>query len=142
MASAAFVRKAGALARMMTTATAWVGASRYAVIVKNTYTPNIAHTTYADISADECDTVGYQAVQLTGQGFVNDDSVDCDDIDVTLSDTVNPIGRYVFILEGSAASPQAADIITGSWDGSNGGNNDVTINAAVAINAARVIDIT
>ena len=141
MPSAAFVKKTGAIARMMTAGTAWASSNRYAVIVKNSYTPNVAHTTYGDISANECDTAGYQRVQLTGQSFVSNDNPDCNDIDFTLSSTVVPVGRYVFIVEGVAPTPNAGDIITGYWDAANGASTDLNFDAVTAVNSTGIINV-
>lgn len=83
----------------------------YAILLGNGYTPDLAHDTYSDVSAQEIGDVDYNPVALSGKSVavVTTDDIlyDCDDISFGTDVTIG--ARYLAIVKGSAASPQAAD---------------------------------
>lgn len=123
----------------------WDEGTHYAALIKNAHTPAATNTTYSTISAQICTSSSYAHVALasktlTRSGLV--ETMDCADIDFSSSGANTMVGRYCYILEGTAASPQSTDAVIGYIDLNSGGSADVNVNAAIAIASTGVITYT
>ena len=102
----------------------FLGSGVYAVLVDAAHTPNRAtDNAYSAISANECDDEDYSRQDLTSKTVAVEATrvrFDCGKITFTASGDVS--GQYVYFLYGTAASPQAADVILGHVDLTGDGN--------------------
>ena len=102
----------------------FLGSGVYAALITTSHTPNRASDTqYSHISANEA-TGGDYSRQALGSKTVAVESTrvrfNCGKITFTASGDVT--GRYLYLLYGTAASPQTTDVILGHIDLTGGGN--------------------
>jgi hypothetical protein len=93
----------------------WDADSFYAILVDADYVFSAAHTTYADVSAEELADPDYGPQALSGKtvALVDTDDVlyDCDNISFGSNVSIDASGGHLLILQGSAGAPQAADLL-------------------------------
>lgn len=93
-----------------------------AILVKSTYTPvKGTHATYADVSAHECDDVGYAPVVLTSKSFTLIDGatngeilVDC--ANISFGSSVTLTGKYIVIVKRAGGSLASTDKLVAYGD--------------------------
>ena len=107
----------------------WDEGNHYLILVKNAHVPLLTHTTFGDLT-NLCDSANYAHQQLTGKAF-NSGNCDFDDPDFTSGGANVMVARYVFLIEGTAGSPQAGDRIIGYWDLNVANQIDVNIDQAM-----------
>jgi len=114
----------------------WVNDDHYAVLATTTESPDVgAQVDYEDI-LEECADGDYDQIALTGEAVAEESNkvrFDCDEI--SFGDTVSITGRYLYILEGTAATPVAGDEIIGHID-LDGADNVSSVNAKFSFNPA------
>ena len=102
----------------------FINSGVYAVLVDAAHTPDrAADVTYSDISANECVDADYSRQALASKTIALASTsvrLSCGKITFTASGDVS--GQYVYLLYGTAASPQAADVILGHVDLTGSGN--------------------
>lgn len=102
-----------------------------AVLVDAAQTPNRAtETTYADISANECDDVDYSPQVLTDKAITVEDTnvrVTCGKITFTAEGDVT--GEYVYLVFRDGAELASTDRILGHIDLTEGDGNISSTNA-------------
>jgi hypothetical protein len=102
----------------------FLGSGVYAVLVDTAHTPDRAtDDAYSDISANECGDTDYSAQALASKTIALASTsvrLSCGKITFTASGDVS--GRYVYILFGTAATPQSTDVILGHVDLTGSGN--------------------
>jgi len=94
-----------------------------AILVTNSHVPSLAHSTYADITA-ECADADYLQQMLSGTGFSEAAGVvtfDCADIVFGTSVTLS--GRYLVLVHQEGVSLAATDRLIGYMDLDDTGGN-------------------
>jgi hypothetical protein len=96
----------------------------YAVLITTTHTPNRAtDTAYSNISGNESADADYDPVALAGQAISIQSTrirFTCNKITLTAAGDIT--GRYLYLLFGTAATPNSADRVLGYIDLTGGGN--------------------
>jgi hypothetical protein len=110
----------------------WVTSAHYFVLVKSTKTPSQTENAYSNISGHLCNSAGYAHQAAAGKAFLssaNSNAADCDS--PNFGDGM--LCKYLFLLSGTAGSPQASDRIIGHWDLDTPGTADITVNGPLNI---------
>lgn len=95
----------------------WAADTVVAVLLSNTYTPALTHSTFADISATQISDVGYAPVALTGKSSVRASGVitfDCDNISYGSSVTI--AAKYLVVVKRAAGALASTDQLIGYID--------------------------
>lgn len=112
--------------------TRWNGGPHYSVLVESAHTPSTSHSTFSDLT-NICSSTGYAHQQLNNKAFLADGSCTCDDVDYTAGGANPCVGRYEFIVEGTAGSPQAGDRLIGWKDQNPAAATDATFNGPINV---------
>lgn len=100
--------------------TAFASDDCYAVLLDSNYTFDPTDDTYSDISGDEIEDADYDPVALSGKSvsIVSTDTIryGCSNISFGSEVTINAAGGSIVIVKGTAASPQAGDLLLFHWD--------------------------
>lgn len=102
----------------------FLGSGVYAVLVDDAQTPNRAsEASYSAISGNECTDADYSRQALASKSASIEATrvrFTCGKITFTASGDVS--GRYLYVCYGTAATPQAGDVILGHIDLTGDGN--------------------
>lgn len=109
------------------------------------YTPAATHTTWSEVSANECADGDYAQQNATGVSITQAAGTVTFDIgDVDFGNTVTITAKYLILIQGTVAGGAGTDRLVGYVDLSSGGgsvsstagNFDITINASGIVTAA------
>lgn len=117
----------------------WDESTHYGVLVKHAHVPDVGDTAFSDLT-NICDSVNYDHQNIPGKIFTNG-AADSSSIDFTDSGADVMECRYLYIIEGVAASPNAGDVVIGYVD-LTGVASDGNLNAAITIDATGIIIYT
>ena len=114
----------------------WASYAYYAVLATNSETPDRdTQVDYADILA-ECADGDYAPVALASKAVAeNSNKVSFDCAKINFGATVSISARYLYILQGAAASPVSTDEIVGHID-LDGASNISSVNAEFSFDPA------
>jgi len=128
MAAGSFLTHVTGLTTLLSSGNWATADAHYAVLVTNSATPDRStESSYSDISANECSDGDYDQVNIANKAVaVSGTNVrfDCDKINFGSSVTIS--ARYLYVLSGDYASPQASDEIVGHVDLNDGGSADIS----------------
>jgi hypothetical protein len=114
----------------------WTGGTVKAVLLTAAYTPDTAHSTFADISANEITDVGYAQAALTNKTCVrtaNKVLWDCDNI--SFGTNVSLTAKYLALVYQAGGSVAAGDLYIGYIDLNVGaGLSATSSNASFGVN--------
>lgn len=120
------------------------GASYYWALLLAAYTPAATHTTWSDVSANECADGDYAKQNAASVSIVQTGGTVTFDIgDVDFGNTVTITAKYLVLVRGTVAGSSGTDRLVGYCDLNNGGgsvsstsgNFDITINASGIVTA-------
>lgn len=103
----------------------------YAVLLDESYTPDLAHDTLSDISGDECSDLDYDRLDLTGWGVTGADIV-ADDLD--FGTDVDIGAQFLVLVVGTTGTSAGTDEILcyvqldGSGNLTSGGGGNFQVN--------------
>ena len=109
----------------------WITDNHYAILVKSGQTVVPAGAIQSDIIGNVCDDAGYGHIDLTGEAInIRVTRVRFDCAKINFGATVTLSGRYVYILNGTAAGSGAGDVVIGCIDLRTENDGDVSSVAA------------
>ena len=117
----------------------WDESTHYGVLVKHAHTPNVSNTTFSTLT-NICDSVNYANKDIPAKAFLAG-NVDSGSIDFTNVGVDVMTCRYLYFIEGVAASPQAGDVVIGYVDLTDVAS-DGLLNATINIDAIGIIEYT
>lgn len=95
----------------------WANDTIVAVLLSPSYTPSLAHSTWADLSATQIADAGYAPVVLTGKTSVlSAGKVLWDCADINFGSNVTLTAKYVAIVKRAAGALAGTDRIIGYCD--------------------------
>lgn len=106
-----------------------------AVLLGSGYTPSAAHSTFADISAQEISDADYAQKAVTGQtvtGAGGTVTADCADISFGASVTIT--AKYLALVKGTAGSLVSTDKLVGYCDLNSSGGTVSSTSGAFSVN--------
>jgi hypothetical protein len=114
----------------------WTSATVRAVLLTAAYTPDVDHSAFSNISANQITDVGYSAVTLSNKtsNVVGGKILwDCDNI--SFGNTVTLTAKYLALVNQAGGSLSASDIYLGYIDLNVGaGQSAVSSNSSFVIN--------
>ena len=102
----------------------------YWALVTSAKTPSQADNVYSTISSFLCATGGYAHQVVGGKAILSTGAIDANDPDFG----TGMVGKFVYLLTGTAGSPGANDRIIGHY------NLDTTVSTNVTVNGAIILD--
>lgn len=111
------------------------------VLVKDGYTPATTHSTFADISAQECDSADYTAsfaegYSITGRALSNSSGTIKFDSDIlNFGASVTITAKYLVIMKRAGASLVSGDLLVGYMDLNDGGGSVSSVSGAFTVDA-------
>ena len=95
----------------------WASDTIVAVLLGNGYTPSAAHTTYANISANEVSGGGYAPVVITGKtSALGSGKILWDCADISFGSNVSITAKYVYLLKRAGGALAPTDQLIGYCD--------------------------
>lgn len=100
-----------------------------------TYTPSAAHSTWADVSANEVADTDYAEKAITGAAVtIASGTVTFDSDDISFGTAVSITAKYAILVKGTAGSLVAGDAIIGYVDLNSGGGSVSSTNSTFSVN--------
>ena len=105
-----------------------------AILVTTAYTPAATHSTYADVSADECADGDYAAQTLANAAVTEAaGTVTVDADDVSYGSAVSIAARYIVLVKQAGGGLVAGDKLLGYMDLDDTGNNVRSTSSAFVV---------
>jgi hypothetical protein len=88
-----------------------------AVLLTSDYTPSAAHSTWADVSADECADADYAEKAVSGESVTAaSGTVTVDTDDISFGSNVTITAKYLVLVKGTAGSLATDAVLVGYCD--------------------------